>query len=380
MIPALLSALGARRLVQWWPLSAVAALVLALSPHIPIGGDFYWYYYKVPQDWLAGETRLYDSASRGYFLPPWGIWPYLPLALLDAFLANAIATLIAAVIIGGIAYHHSRALGAQASCLPVALLASLCPYSLVLYLTGTPDAWSLLGLWLAWLSARKNNGWALGLGAALALVRPQNCLLSLPALVAQALLPVRTGTLARAPVVRAAAVLALVLLASVFVSGPDWPVRWWENYFIRPPSPEGAATTYSALQRIHVPLWLSGAAGLAAALYAFGRYAPAASEPRTFELLVALNGVLTPFLRSPGYVVLLAIPWAGLAARRPRLAAAVYAVSLPTILVPLWWEGLAPIWPYVPYFDLLFPIGLVAALLHERRMALSAQVFQAAPA
>ena len=359
MIPTFLSALSARCVLLCLALAAVAVLALVLSPYIPVGGDFYWFYYKVPQDWLAGETRLYDHASRGYFLPPWGIWPYLPLTFLDTFIANALANLIAAAVIGGIAYRQS---GSPL----IGLLAALCPYSLVLYLTGTPDAWSLLGLWVAWRSSRSGNGWGLGAGAALALVRPQNCLLTLPALVAQALLPVRTGESARAPLIQASIVLAVVLVASAFVSGPDWPIRWWENYFIRPPSPEGAATTYSALQRLGVPLWFSGLAGLATAVYSFRRW----SSPEHFELLVALNAVLTPFIRSPGYVVLLAIPWAGLASRRPRLAAAVYAISLPTVVVPAFWDRLAPVWPYMPYFDLLFPVALASVLLYRDGLSL----------
>jgi hypothetical protein len=359
MIPALLSAQGARRLLQFWPLAPLALLVFALSPHVPVGGDFYWFYYKVPQDWLAGETRLYDDASRGYFLPPWGIWPYLPLALLDAFLANALANTIAAVIIGAIAYQQSRSL-------LIGLLAAACPYSLVLYLTGTPDAWSLLGLWLAWRASQRRNGWGLGAGAALALVRPQNCLLTMPALF--------RGLRPALP--KAGAVLALVLVASTFVSGPDWPIRWAENYFIRPPSPEGAATTYSALERIGVPLWASGIAGLAAAVLVFRRW----GSPEHFELLVAFNTILTPFIRSPGYVLLLAIPWAGLAVRRPWPAAGVYAISLPTIMVPAFWGSLALVWPYLPYFDLLFPIALASALLFEKRSPVSSRVLQPIPA
>jgi len=375
---------------------------------MPVGGDFYWWYYVVPQAWRAGETRLYDASSRGFFLPPWGIWPYLPLTFLEAPLAAAVAIVLSACIIGGVAYQHAleaalpqvlkdrRADPAavlfgvsghlRLHAVLIAVLAAACPYSLVLYFTGTPDAWSLLGVWVAWLSVKAGSGWGLGAGAALALVRPQNCLLTLPALMvwarrgpaAPAPLPGRPGESTTRPLLQAAAVLALVLAASVLVSGPDWPFRWWENYAIRPPSPEGATTTYSALQVAGVPFWLSGLAGFAIALYALRRWAlepspleagPLGAQASRLDLerLITLNAILTPFIRSPGYVLLLAIPWAGLAARRPLLAVLPYAVSLPTLVVPLGWGWMASLWPQVPYVDLVFPMALLATLLFERR-------------
>src|SRR5437870_3387015 len=88
---------------------AVIGLTLALAQLLPIGADFYSWYYLVPQAWWAGESRLYDDASRGFFLPPWGLWPYLLPSLLSPELAMAAVTVPAIAIVVFVAYRSAKA-------------------------------------------------------------------------------------------------------------------------------------------------------------------------------------------------------------------------------------------------------------------------------
>ena len=52
---------------------ALSFLALALYFVLPVGYDFYHWYRPVPLAWVAGETRLYDEASRRFFSPPWTV-------------------------------------------------------------------------------------------------------------------------------------------------------------------------------------------------------------------------------------------------------------------------------------------------------------------
>ena len=52
-------------------LTAALVLTYLLYLAVPVGYDFYHWYRPIPLAWLAGDTRLYDEASRGFFPPPW---------------------------------------------------------------------------------------------------------------------------------------------------------------------------------------------------------------------------------------------------------------------------------------------------------------------
>ncbi len=376
----------------------LAAACVLLSWFLPAGADFYNWYYLVPRRWLGGETRLYDAASTGFYLPPWGLWPLLLPALLELPVANAIFVVMTATTIGAVSYRHALGNGASHPWL-TALLSCLAPYSLVCYFTGTSDGIALLGV--AGVAAavvvgragaygyrgileggdrgtgeQRSEGIAgqrkwehgdrgavrallLGASAMLLLVRPQQGALLVPGV----LVAVRHWDARRLGL--AAVPAALVLAGSVFTSGIDWPLRWAWHVAAVPPSANEAITTYSALERLGVPLWASGLAGLGVSLAVLAWIWRGGLDRRRFDVLLALNAVLTPYMRSPSYVVLLALPWAGLAARRPWLAAAASLVMLPNLVIPVWWQELGALWPNVPFVDVLFPPALLWALWWE---------------
>ena len=94
-------------------LTGVAAVTVALFHLLPIGYDFYHYYWPIPRAWLAGETQLYDLASAGFYNPPWVAWLLLPFALLDMQWGMVALTITSAAIIGGVAHSYARQAGAR---------------------------------------------------------------------------------------------------------------------------------------------------------------------------------------------------------------------------------------------------------------------------
>ncbi|MBI2886554.1 MAG: hypothetical protein HYY02_05040, partial [Chloroflexi bacterium] len=242
----------------------------------------------------------------------------------------------------------------------VTFLVAVCPFSLAMLFLGTPDAFSLLGVFVSYRSIRGRRPWLLGAGLLLAAVRPQNVLLTLPAFV----LAVRhwsPGLLAKLAVPPLG-----VMLASLLIFGPDWPLRWVASFMVLPPSPSQITSAYGVAEILGLPRWAPAPLALALAAVMLARVWRRGLDRSTLELLLAANAAVSPYMRSVSYVVLLAIPWAGLAVRRPRLAAAAYLISLPTIATPLFWERLA-------ILDATFPIVLLGLLVLEDRLAVEAE-------
>ncbi|MBI2886555.1 MAG: DUF2029 domain-containing protein [Chloroflexi bacterium] len=349
--------MGAKRLGAG--LALVLAIALAgylLAQLLPVGFDYYHWYWPLPRLWLAGQTRLYDEASRQFFSPPWALWMLTPLALLDIRWGMAGLTLVSAAIVGSIAYAVAREAGAARPWL-IALLATVCPYSLELLFVGTLDAWSLLGIYLGYLAIRRRSPWLLGAGLLLTPIRPQDAVITLPAL----LLGSRGWPARR--LARAAALPGGVFLASLLTFGWDWPLRWWQSYVAQPPHPYLVTSTYGAMQVIGVPAAAMVAVSLILSGLVFARVWRQGLSLQRLGLAVTANAIVSPYMLSQSYVVLLAIPWAWLAARRPWLAAIPYAISLPLLIRA---QGL---WDRLGLLAVTFPMVLLVLLLVETRRA-----------
>lgn len=330
-------------------MTMLAALVFTLREVLPIGYDLYHYYHPVAKGWLAGETRLYDDASRGFYLPPWALFPLLPLAVLDLRTAMAIMAVSSLACILYVAFGYSRR--------PlVAGLAALCPYSLTTVLVGTFDAWALLGLYGAYRGVTSSWPWLLGGALVLATVRPQLCVITAPLI----LLAVRGWELRE--LAKAAALPLGVLTACFPLFGLDWPLRWWENLSAVPPLPYLVKSTYDATELAGIPIGVVIVA--AAALIAFVVIAVRRSglNPRTLDLAVTANAIVSPYMLSQSYVVLFALPWGRLATRLPVVAGLLYLVSLPMLFRA---QGL---WDRLGLLDVTFPMLLLAVLLLEGRL------------
>ena len=337
-------------------LAGVAVFTFALSGLLPIGYDFYHYYWPIPRAWLAGETHLYDDASRGFYSPPWTLWLLLPFTVWDIHLGMAALTVSSLAMVSGVGYLYLREAGAGRQAWLILLLAAICPYTLSVLFVGTLDAWSLLGVYLSYRALRAEKPWLLGAGLMLALVRPQNAVLTAPVLLL-ALRHWNTRDLASAAVVP-----ALVLAGSFVGFGLDWPLRWWQNLSALPPIPYLVTSTYAATNAggIPLPLVLLGSAVLVGVVVR--RVWQEGIHPGTLDLTVTGNAVVSPYMLSQSYALLLVLPWASLALRRPWLAALPYAVT-PLLLIRA--QGL---WDRLGLLDATFPIILLVLLLIEPRL------------
>lgn len=336
--------------------AGLGIVIFGLYLYLPVGYDFYHWYWPVPRAWLSGETRLYDEASRGFYLPPWTVWLLLPVSVVDIRIGMVGLTLLSLAMALYVSFAYLKGSGVSRP-LPVALLAALCPYCLQVYFVGTLDALSLMGVFLAWRGAKAGTPWLLGLGTILALTRPQNAVLTGPVL----LLGMR-GWSAR-EMAQAAAIPVLVMLATFIGFGLDWPLRWWQNLHEAPPIPYLVTSSYDALKLLGVPYAFAvlGCAGLT--VWTVRRAWKSGVNAETLNITVVVNAIVSPYMLSQSYLLLLALPWARLAARRPLLAAVPYLMS-----IPLLFRAQAAVWDTLGLWDAAFPLVLLVALLVERGM------------
>ena len=80
---------------------------------------------------------------------------------------------------------------------------------------------------------------------------------------------------------------------------------------------------------------------------------------REMDLAIITNAIVVPYILSQSYLVLIAMPWARLAVRRPWLAVFPYLVSLPVLFRA---QGF---WDRLGLVDVTFPLLLLAILLLE---------------
>lgn len=344
-------------------LTGVAAVTFALFHLLPIGYDFYHWYWPIPRAWLAGETHLYDQASAEFYSPPWVAWLLLPFALLDMRWGMVALTITSAAVIGGVAHSYARQAGARYPSL-LALLAVVCPYSLQVLFVGTLDAWSLLGVYLAYGAARSRNGWLLGFALLLAAAKPQNVALTGPIL----LIAVRAWPLQT--LARVALLPGAVLVATFAGFGLVWPLRALQHYQSLPPGVAAGylvTSTYDATSFAGIPLFLVVLALFMGVCLLVRHVWRRGLTPDVLDLAVTMNAIVSPYILSQSYTLLLALPWTRLAARRPWLAAISYLISLPIL-----WRAQG-LWDRIGLLDVTFPIILLVLLLIEPRLSQPAQ-------
>ncbi len=329
------------------------AMVIALHSVLLVGYDFAYWYWPIPRAWLAGTTALYDAASLQFFSPPWTVWLLLPFALSDIQWGMTALTVLSLAIVGFVAFSVAKEEHAARPVLIVAA-AILCPYSLTALFVGTLDPWALAGIYSCYLALGRRQPVLFGIGLLLALTRPQQCWLTLPVL----LMGLRNWP--REMVAKSLVLPAIVFLVTLPFFGFDWPLRLVQSYASTPPFPYLITSTYNVARLSGVPVALFAAGTIALGAYVLWTVWREGVTVRTLGLAVAANAVVAPYMLSHSYVTVLAIAWAALAARRPRLALLLYVVSLPMLI------RAGGLWDRVGLIDVCFPLLLVAVLLWER--------------
>lgn len=345
---------------KWQWLAAVLlgflALVVVLRWVWPVGYDFYYWYWPIPRAWLAGQTALYDDASRQFFSPPWTVWLLLPFSLPDLRWGMALLTAGSLAAFTWVSLVVAREAGSRHAAV-VSALTALCPYTLTVLFVGTLDGLALLGLVAAQRAVAGRRPLLLGAAVLLAAVRPQHLVVTGPLLLLalRGWRPAEWGRVAVCP--------AAVLLLSVPFFRWDWPPRLWHSFTEYPSIQYLVTSTYSLAHLSPLPLFVIGLGMLVLVGYAAVAVWRWGLTPRNFDLALTVNAAASPYMLSQSYSVLIAAPWARLAVRYPWRAAAIYLISLPLLFRAGW------LWDRIGLIDVTFPLLLAAALLLERRGA-----------
>lgn len=309
----------------------LVVLWLLLAQVGPLGADWYWTFDPVADRLLAGQTRLYDATSRGYYNAPWAMLLIVPLAQLPLRAGQAGLTMLSLTLLLAAARAYTR----RRLLLALGLTNA---YVLDLVLRGQLDALVLAGAILSVWAVQQRRPLVLSVAVWLLTLKPVNAVVVLAVLV----LAMRTWSWREWLVALSLPVLSCGLAA--VVCGPDWPPRYLDNYLRWP-----LLTTYS------VSLWDTlGQTTLLLAVWLTATVLQLSLATGATLYLVALalaaNLMVTGYANDSHYVLLIPA-WLWLVESDGRWAA----------LYPLGWLPLARNWGYAP--EILYPVLLTGCLL-----------------
>ena len=302
-------------------LAVLLGLLLAVFAKFwPTGADWYFTFCPTARAWLAGETRLYDVASRGFYLMPLGIFILAPLALLPITWGQAILSVITlgALLLAVLAVSEKRFI------LFVAILAVANLHTFDVLIRGNVDALPLLGLALGWLGLQKRKPLLLGAGLWLLAVKPVNVIL--PTLVL--LWGMRRWT--RQEIAWALWAPGLSFLLSFSLFGLDWPIRYVTMWQANPPLTYLQTSLWRAIEAVGLPRLVAYLAAIPACILALWQLWRRGATPATLALAVTTNLLFTPYALGSHYV-LLAIPFVILASQY-RLTVLTWFLTLTPLL------------------------------------------------
>lgn len=188
-------------------------------------GDYGFYYLSPVRLWLAGETQLFEEKAPYYYMP-WSAILMIPFALLPDQVGQAIFnTLSIAALIWGV-----NAL-AQPKRWWSLTLAVTNLYVGMLILVSQWDTFILASLALGWIAVKRRNPWLLGMALTGISSKPTGVII--PAIFL--LYMVRKWS--RQDLIRMLTIPLMSVIASFFVSGLDWPIRYLKFIQEYPPTP-----------------------------------------------------------------------------------------------------------------------------------------------
>jgi len=188
-------------------------------------GDYGFYYLSPVRLWLNGETRLFEEKAPYYYMP-WSALLMVPFALLPDQVGQVIYdTLSIAVFVWGVSV-----LAKSKRWWPLALTVTNM-YTGMLILVSQWDTFILAFLALAWVAVEQRRPWLLGLALTGMSSKPTGVLI--PAI----LLLYIARNWSRHDLLRMLTIPFLSVIVSFFVSGLDWPIRYFKFVQEFPPTP-----------------------------------------------------------------------------------------------------------------------------------------------
>ena len=326
-------------------------LLVAFANLLPVGADYYYTFRPITTEWLRGEIDLYTQPLfYDFFNPPWTLILIAPTTLLPMQYGQAVLTcvtlfsMLLAIRLCRIPWEESHRLF-----LPT-VLAIVNPLTLDLITRGNVDGFVLLGVSLAWWGVKNRSPLLLGTGFWLISIKPINAIM--PACLI--LWAIRDWSPRQKATV--ALPLAVTLVASFFVFGIDWPLRWLNYICQKPPYPGSVINLGRIFSLLHVPpaiaLWVAAVAFMAFLIWLVTRRIKVSEID--LNLAITLNIIVSPYVATYHYVML-APAYVSVASRR-RILLALWLVPLSQLL-GIWFDH------DVFLINMLYPLALLLAIV-----------------
>jgi len=321
--------------------AAAALLVACFALWWPRGVDYHFTFRPVARGFLTGETRLYDEASLGFYNAPWTLVILIPLGLLSFSLGQAILNTLSLGILGSTA-SFLRVPRRIPLLFVVLSLANL--HTVDVLFRGQVDALAVFGVLLGWAGVRSHRPYMLSWGLWFIAIKPNNLLL----VVAVYLLAVRGWDWR--DLLRVVSVPAISFALSLLIVGPDWPLRYIENYQVYGPPRYLSLTVWRLLGQLGLPdepFWPLAALAVVAVLVMAWR---TGLTEHTLIAALTTNLLVSPYVVGNHLVCL--IPAYLLIASRSRWLGVLIFL---TTFTPLLRASGNPEWATA---DLLYPLSL----------------------
>lgn len=341
----------------------VVAAIAVMSRVWPVGADYYYHYRPAVEDWLAGDTRLYDGEGAKFRLMPWAMVLLVPVTLLPLNIGQAalnvllLGSLIAAI---RVFQGHEKSFPLYAVALS---LGNLHTFDLLIR-GGKLDALILLGIALGWWAVHFRHPLLLSLGFLLIAVKPPNGLLA--ALLF--LYAVRDWSISDQLKALSLPVLAFVI--SSLLIGFDWPMRYVAFNVGAPPNAYLSADIWRAASLLGLPTWPLGILTAVGVIAWAGLVWRVGLDEWSLSIALATNLVFTPYANDSHFVLL--IPAFLFVARQSwKLALLAYLTTFAPLVRLAYGSTAAPV-------DILYPVVLLAAAWYFSLRTTPRPVHQAA--
>jgi hypothetical protein len=284
------------KVAAFFPRIAGILVVILMVATIEAGYDYFENYRPAAENWVQGDSQLYDEQSLGFYNAPWLMVLLVPTLLFPAA--------VGAVIVSGSSWLVIlESMRAVRHLLPLAIPGAAFVLAVVnfpvfnlLYLSQI-DALMLVGVVMGWWAVTQDKPWVLGWSLCLLAIKPMN--VALVALLF--LLSLRRWS----DVVKAVMPSLVTLITFTLLIGIDWPLRYLDNLEAREPNTMHSKTIWDAVEFLNLPaipfiIW--GVLSVGLVLYLGWRNK---TTPLTLTLALATNFIFTTYAYSHHYVALI---------------------------------------------------------------------------
>ena len=331
-------------------LAVVITLFLIMGKLWPVGPDYFYTFRPVAKAWFSGHTSLYDDNNFGYFGAPWGIFLIAPTLLFPISYGQALLTLFSLVGLIFSVYVFGVKKGSNNVRMIAAVLAIGNLHTFDLLIRGNIDAVLVTGLGISYLGVRSRKPLLVGIGLWLMSVKPINVLLPMAVIVWL------TRRWSRREILVYFAPLAVTILISLLLFGPDWPFRYLQFLSTSPPHTALQTSLWRGLEYVGLERgWTIILALIILLVFIVTlRKAPTKEGEWPLALSISTNLAITPYALGSHYVLL--APVFTILAGRSKWFLALWLITLTPLSRQV--GGFELSW-----IDILYPVAMMISCL-----------------